>query len=694
VSWSTRPLLAGALVTVAACTSRSAATAPSHLQIVLAAPSTTAARASDDPDPGWPRTIADNGWRITAHQPQIERLDGERLTARVAVALEPPHAPPLYAVFGMHARAAIDKHHRLVVLDDVSVDHGRYAPPSDQRDEADAAVAGAMPRLMTAIALDRLVAELVAERAHIDDRTVHVANVAPRIFVADKLAVLVPIDGTPVWRRASATFDRLVNTRALVLLDRARRWVYLYLGDTWYRSRSLEGDDWRTATLLPPDLEPIRARLAAEGRVDLLDAPGSPLSRALAVGRVPHIFVSAAPAEVIAFDGAPQLERIGDTTLSFVANSHADLFADHADDRWYVLLSGRWFRARLLAGPWEFVPAGALPRDFARIPVDHVKARVLSAVRGTPLAAEALVSNEVPDTAVVRVADAKLDVRYDGAPRFASLAGTLFRYAVNSATPVIEVSAPLGGDGLYYALADGIWFTATSAAGPWRVASAVPASIYDIPPSAPLHFVRYVRVYGGDDKSVRVGYTPGYFGTCRGDDDVVVFGTGYEQPPYVGNSWIGRPATYGFAARWEPGVGWTLGNDQGSARATYRPWWQPALAVVAAADAEPFADERADLYAHSNRAVARPVAPAGEFQVPSGGDELFAGSDGGVYRARGGAWERYADGSWRPAPLGSEQASARGPLGRDELAALDRDRDARRIGQARWDLYRELSALP
>ena len=693
MSPSIRSLFVAALVTIAACTSRSAATAPPTPKIVQAAPATTAARASSDPDPGWPRTLADNGWRITAYQPQIERLDGERLSARVAIALEPPHAPPVYGVVGLRARAAIDKQHRLVVLDNVTVDQGRYAPAPAHRDEADEAVASAMPRLMTAIALDRVVAELVAERARIDDRTVHVRNVPPRIFVANKMAVLVPIDGAPLWRRASDSFDRVVNTRALLLFDRARHWVYLYVGDAWYRSRSLEGDDWRTATLLPPDLERIRARLAAGGRVDLLDAPGSPLSRALAVGRVPHIFVSAAPAEVVAFDRAPQLERIDGTTLSFVANSDADLFADGADDRWYVLLSGRWFRARSLAGPWEFVAADALPRDFARIPADHAKARVLSAVAGTALAAEALVMNEVPDTVTVRVAEAKLEVRYDGAPRFTPLGGTLFRYAVNSPTPVIELSAPLGGDGLYYALAKGVWFAAASPAGPWRVATAVPAGVYDIPPSAPLHFVRYVRVYGGDDKSVRVGYTPGYFGTCRSDEGVVVFGTGYDQAPYVGSTFIGRPATYGFGARWEPGLGWTLGGDQGSARATFRPWWQPALAVVAAADAAPFADERADLYAQWNRAVTRPAAPAGEFAVASGGDELFAGADGGVYRARGAKWERFADDGWRPA-LGSEQASAGAALSRDERTALDREREARRIGQARWDLYRELSALP
>ncbi|HEX9100899.1 MAG TPA: hypothetical protein VF997_01780, partial [Polyangia bacterium] len=74
------------------------------------------------------------------------------------------------------------------------------------------------------------------------------------------------------------------------------------------------------------------------------------------------------------------------------------------------------------------------------------------------------------------------------------------------------------------------------------------------------------------------------------------------------------------------------------------------------------------------------------------GDDLYAGVDGRVYRVRGSAWERWAPGGWTPATTPSLQASAGGGIPRDELRALEREREARASGQARWDLYRETSS--
>ena len=41
-----------------------------------------------------------------------------------------------------------------------------------------------------------------------------------------------------------------------------------------------------------------------------------------------------------------------------------------------------------------------------------------------------------------------------------------------------------------------MWFVAATPQGPWLVASAVPAAIYTIPPTSPLYYVTYVRIYG------------------------------------------------------------------------------------------------------------------------------------------------------------------------------------------------------
>ena len=122
----------------------------------------------------------------------------------------------------------------------------------------------------------------------------------------------------------------------------------------------------------------------------------------------------------------------------------------------------------------------------------------------------------------------------DGAPQFEPVEGVPdLQYAVNASLPVIE-SAPDS----FYCVQNGIWFAAPTPAGPWVVATAVPPAIYSIPPSCPLHYVTYCRIYGFTPQSVYVGYTPGYLGTVVSADGVVVYGTGYRYRPRIGRVWI------------------------------------------------------------------------------------------------------------------------------------------------------------
>ncbi len=123
------------------------------------------------------------------------------------------------------------------------------------------------------------------------------------------------------------------------------------------------------------------------------------------------------------------------------------------------------------------------------------------------------------------------------------MAGTPLAYAVNSPTPIIRVDART-----YYSLYNAVWFVAAAPTGPWAVAAAVPAVIYTIPVTSPLHYVTYVRVYSATPTVVYVGYTPGYLGTVVAPDGVVVYGTGVVYTPWVGAVWYPPPPTYGFGA--------------------------------------------------------------------------------------------------------------------------------------------------
>src|SRR4030095_15873382 len=95
-------------------------------------------------------------------------------------------------------------------------------------------------------------------------------------------------------------------------------------------------------------------------------------------------------------------------------------------------------------------------------------------------------------------------------------------YVFNSPSPIIMVSPSE-----WYAVQSGVWFTSTSATGPWSVAASVPPVIYSSPVRSPLHYVTYVQVYSATPQYVVVGYTPGYLGTVVSAGGVIVYGTGY-----------------------------------------------------------------------------------------------------------------------------------------------------------------------
>ena len=232
----------------------------------------------------------------------------------------------------------------------------------------------------------------------------------------------------------------------------------------------------------------------ASGQVDLLPG-GNPNDAktlpSLKQGRNPRIVIATKPTELIVTEGEPNYVPIEGTELLYVKNTTGNVFRHTRDQKLYVLVSGRWFRSATQEGPWEYVANDALPPDFAKIPDESEKENVKAAVAGTPQAKEAVISNLIPQTAEVKVADAKMDPpKYDGEPKLVPIEGTPLHYAANTATPVIQVSPTS-----WYAVENGVWFTSAAAAGPWAVATSVPSVIYTIPPSSPVHYVTYVRVY-------------------------------------------------------------------------------------------------------------------------------------------------------------------------------------------------------
>lgn len=546
---------------------------------------TTDATAEETP---WPHTLNSGELTISMYQPQLDSWDGHRLKARAAVGVVEgkDDASPTFGIVNLDVRTQVDKQQRLVTLDDVNIASADFPSASEEQRQrwVELITLDAQKQAKT-ILLDRLEANLQVEEAEKRIKGVPVRNDPPTIVFSTQPAMLIYIDGTPTFRAISnSPYERVINTRALLVRHKSGA-LYLHVFDGWMTAKNLNGE-WSVASSPPPELAKVQ-KIAIESRqVDLLTGQTDPDQTApsLAKGSAPRIHIAMKPTELLVTDGEPRWTPIPGTQLLFVENTTGHVFKLISDQKTYVLISGRWFRADDMKGPWQYISADQLAKDFRDIPDDSPKENVKASVAGTPQSKEAAIAATIPETAAVKKNEAKMTApAIDGEPKLANIEGTPLKYVVNTATPIVVVDS-----NTYYAVENGVWFDATSLRGPWVVATKVPAIIYTIPASSPLHYITYVKVYDVVGDTVYVGYTPGYQGQCVDPvTKVVVYGTGYTYSPWIGSVWYGPPVTYGFGVslRYTPWTGWTVGFGFGWSwgAATVAvgwgwgayPWWGP-----------------------------------------------------------------------------------------------------------------------
>lgn len=562
--WSRSIRIATALALLAGAVSGALAQAP-------AAPSAPPGAVPLSTDP-WPRDISIANAAVLIYQPQVNSWVGNRIDFRSAMALKPTGATAeTFGVVFATARTQVDKVERMVVLEDLNITKVDFPTLPNRGVGYTAALQASMASKARTISLDRLEASLAV--AGIKPPTVPVLNNPPQVIVSYSPAILVPIDGAPVWKPVpdDTRFQRVINSSALILKGGVGDQLYLHVYDGWLTASTLEGP-WTQASFTPLGIDDVAQKLAAQDHIDLLDGgPQSNPKPTLANG-VPTIYVSSQPAELIVFRGQPNFVPVTGTQLLWASNTHADVFVETTNNQYYALFAGRWFRAPGLTGPWTFVANDALPADFARIPPSSQAGVVLPTVAGTPQAQEAVISNSIPQTATVPLKNGPTFApSFDGAPQYSPVEGTPLTYVVNASVPLIRV-APTS----FYAVEAGVWFTASDITGPWRIATSVPDVIYTIPPSSPIYYVTYVRIYQATPTAVYVGYTPGYLGTVASPYGTVVYGTGYVYNPWIGSVWYAAPYTYGVYAApvYNPYVGFTFGFAVGMATAAWMdPYW-------------------------------------------------------------------------------------------------------------------------
>ncbi len=539
-----------------------------------------------DPDP-WPRVVETDQYLLAMFPPQVESWNGDRLRASSAVEItEKGKERPIYGVINFSARTRVDKDSRLVVIDEFQALEASLPSHAKSQPQLLGFLQKQFNDSVRVVSLDRLEAALAAAERSEAATELAVSNDAPEIVFAERPTMLVTIDGAPAWREIDGTtFERLINTRPLVLKSSAGLF-HLHLFDGWLSAPNLAGP-WKVAQTLPPGISAAAKQTVAAQTADLLDGgsaeevdeTGRPIAKpTLAKGPVPDVVVALRPTELVVFDGAAKWQAIPGTGLEFVENTTGNVFRASGSGAHFLLLSGRWFSAPGLDGPWTYVPQEKLAEDFRRIPDESPKENVKASVAGTAQAEEAAIANAIPQTSEVSRAEAKFEPVIDGEPKFAPVEGTSLEYVKNSATPILRSGKQL------YAVYNGVWFVSPAVGGPWKAAVEVPAEIYSIPASSPLHYVTYVRIYDSDDSTVVVGYTPGYYGATV-SDGVVVCGTGYAYDPWVGGAWYGYPSTYGYGcgltySPWNGwaftfGVGWAWGYWGGWYGPYYPPYWGP-----------------------------------------------------------------------------------------------------------------------
>jgi hypothetical protein len=704
------PVAIMTVICFAACTAAppAAAQSPAPAPAAPAKPAAAPAAAPADGPPvatsdqGWPREYpASSGATIVVHQPQVASWNDQKaVVAYSAVSYEGKgNAKPLLGTVKIEAATEVNVERRLVAFTDMRITESNFSGmPKETMADVVAQIDKAIPKEQRVISLDRVLAGL--DRSQILPKNIEgVKADPPPIFFSKRPAIVVNLDGEPIWSPIKENDLKFaVNTNWDLFQQGSTQALFLRKDESWLTAPKLEGPWTAVSGKLPESF----AKLPAEENFKEVKAavPGKKLS----AKDVPTVFVSQQPAELIMLTGEPAYQAVAGTSLQWVSNTDADVFRMGPTGPVFFLVAGRWFSAPDFTGPWTFATP-SLPEEFQKIPLEHPRSAVLASVPGTQQAAEGVLLAQVPQTARVNVRSIQApEVVYQGEPKFEPIQKTTVSHAVNTDKDIIKV-----GD-LYYMCFEGVWFMSKTATGPWTVTSSVPKAIYEIPPSSSSHNVTYVTVVEDDDDDdewVAFATVAAYTGVMVAWG-CAVWGGGYYYPPYYGYRggypyYYGKYPTYGYGAKYNP---WTGAYGRGVAAygpyggAGYGARYNPRTGTYArgAAAYGPYGSRGyAEAYNPRTGATARtrqgsnvygnwgassvqrggqwaqgahrtnyatgtttagartssgaaavgrtgPGGSAGAVRTRSG--DVYAGRDGNVYRNNGGSWQSYNNGQW------------------------------------------------
>lgn len=531
----------------------------------------------------WPKSITgNNGVLIKIYQPQVESYSGNTVKSRSAISVVQDGKPdPVFGACWWEANVTDNGNE--VNIQSLNVTNIKFpdgvddATTNDIKDKLETAV----PQMNISISKEELQNSLNNNQQQ-ERLSNGFNNSAPKVIYTTKPSMLVLIDGEPKMQSNSKYgVDAVVNSPYTIVKNNDGRF-YLYGGKNWYTAPSATGP-YSYVSDVPDNLQQIEnAVKSSQNSGNSSNGSNNNYSNndnnnsnsgsddAATSNTIPEIIVSTQPAELIQSEGEANFTPVENTTLLYVKNSSNDIFMDVNTQQYYVLLSGRWYKAPSLKSQWQYIQADKLPADFAKIPAGSPKDNVLSSVAGTQQANDAVTDAAIPQTAKVDRRTATTTVTYDGDPQFENISGTRLQYAVNASATVLKM------DGLYYAVDNGVWYSSNSAGGPWQVSTTRPDEVDRIPANYPVYNSKYVYVYDATPDYVYTGYTPGYLNTYV-YGSTLVYGTGYYYRPWYRHRYFARPYTWGFGMNYTPwygyGLGYGWGYDWFDLGFGYSSWW-------------------------------------------------------------------------------------------------------------------------
>ena len=697
------------------------------------AASATAAPATPPPvDGGWPRIYElKGGGNYLVYQPQVASWDQQKtMVAFSAVSYRPKaNDKPLIGTIKLEAQTKVSTTERLVSFENMKIVEANFQGlDKDKLREMVSEIDAAIPHDTRVIALDRVLASV--DKSNIVPKNVEgVKADPPAIFFSKTPAVIVNLDGEPIWSPIKENDLKFAVNTNWDLFQHASGAYYLRNNNTWLKATDIKGP-WTPAGTLPDSFKKLPA-----SDENWKDVRGNVPGKSISANAVPKVFVTLTPGELILLTGEPAYVAVTGTNLLWVSNTESDLFRMGKNGLVYYLVAGRWFSAPDFTGPWTFASL-TLPEDFKKIPLEHERSRVLASVPGSDQAAEAVLIAQVPQTARVNKKDVKApEVAYNGDAQFQAIEKTTVERAVNTDKDIFKVN------NLYYMCYQGVWFVGKGANGPWELAETVPQEIYKIPVSSPSHHVTYVTVEDDDDDDwVVYAAAAGYTGMMIAWG-CTVWGSGYYYPPYYGYGgyypyYYPHFPTYGYSAWYNPytgaygrsagvygpyggaGVGARYNPRTGTyarGAAAYGPYGSRGVAQAYNPRTGTYAQtrqgsnvygswgstavQRGDDWAKTNRYTNRQTGnttrtvrtdegsaisrrgDSGGVAVGSGGN-IYAGNDGNAYRRQDGTWQKYENGGWsntdkqpsgeRPTPSSTRSTTAQNPRPGTTQSSIDR----------------------